>query len=149
MLKKICIAILIIIVGISTNYAYSQEIGLATFQESAQLIVDNKIDQKNTASITLSSSNIQEIKIPMELEQKIRENDRIEAIVLTNQNNCVLGITDESCILINVKRNPEDKGINAIQESTKKIGELFIDEINQLFDTNAKFSKYTSTLQQK
>ena len=139
MLKKICIAILIIIVGISTNYAYSQEIGLATFQESAQLIVDNKIDQKNTASITLSSSNIQEIKIPMELEQKIRENDRIEAIVLTNQNNCVLGITDESCILINVKRNPEDKGINAIQESTKKIGELFIDEINQLFDTNAKF----------
>ena len=139
MLKEICIAILIIIVGISTNYAYSQEIGLATFQESAQLIVDNKIDQKNTASITLSSSNIQEIKIPMELEQKIRENDRIEAIVLTNQNNCVLGITDESCILINVKRNPEDKGINAIQESTKKIGELFIDEINQLFDTNAKF----------
>ena len=92
MLKKICIAILIIIVGISTNYAYSQEIGLATFQESAQLIVDNKIDQKNTASITLSSSNIQEIKIPMELEQKIRENEHIEAIVLTNQNNCILGI---------------------------------------------------------
>ena len=139
MLKKICIAILIIIVGISTNYAYSQEIGLATFQESAQVIIDNKIDQKSTASITLSSSNIQEIKIPMELEQKIRENDRIEAIVLTNQNNCVLGITDESCILINVKRNPEDKGINAIQESTKKIAESFIDEINQLFDTNAEF----------
>ena len=139
MLKKICIAILIIIVGISTNYAYSQEIGLATFQESAQLIVDNKIDQKNTASITLSSSNIQEIKIPMELEQKIRENERIEAIVLTNQNNCVLGIIDESCILINVKRNPEDKGINAIQDSTKKIGDEFIDEINQLFDTNAEF----------
>ena len=59
--------------------------------------------------------------------------------MLTNQNNCVLGITDESCILINVKRNPEDKGINAIQEKKKKIGELFIDEINQLFDTNAKF----------
>ena len=130
MLKKICIAILIIIVGISTNYAYSQEIGLATFQESAQLIIDNKTSQKNIASITLSSSNIQEIIIPIELEQKIRENERIEAIVLTNQNNCVLGIIDESCILINVKRNPEDKGINAIQDSTKKIGDEFIDEIN-------------------
>ena len=139
MLKKICIAILIIIVGISTNYAYSEEIGLATFQESAQLIIDNKTSQKNIASITLSSSNIQEITIPIELEQKIRENERIEAIVLTNQNNCVLGIIDESCILINVKRNPEDKGINAIQDSTKKIGDEFIDEINQLFDTNAEF----------
>ena len=139
MLKEICIAILIIIVGISTNYAYSQEIGLATFQESAQLIIDNKTSQKNIASITLSSSNIQEIIIPIELEQKIRENERIEAIVLTNQNNCVLGIIDESCILINVKRNPEDKGINAIQDSTKKIGDEFIDEINQLFDTNAEF----------
>ena len=139
MLKKICVITLIMIMGISTNYAYSQEIGLATFQESAQVIIDNKIDQKSTASITLSSSNIQEIKIPMELEQKIRENERIEAIVLTNQNNCVLGITEESCILINVKRNPDDKGINAIQESTKKIAESFIDEINQLFDTNAEF----------
>jgi len=139
MLKIIFIAVLIGFGGISIDQGFSQEIGLSTFQESAQIIIDEKISQTNTASITLLSTNIQEIRIPMELEEKIRNNERVEAIIITNENNCVLGVTDQSCILINIERNPEDKGINAIQESSKEIGELFIDEINQVFDTNAKF----------
>jgi len=139
MLKIIFVIILIIFIGISANQTYAQEIGLATFQESAQVIIDNKISQETIASITLQSSNIQEIKIPPELEQKIRENERIQAIVITNENNCVLGVTDQSCILINIERNPDDLGINAIQDSSKKIGESLIGEINELFDTNAKF----------
>ena len=64
MLKIIFIIAIIGIGAISTNYVYSQEIGLATFQESAQVIIDKKINQESTASITLSSSNIQEIIIP-------------------------------------------------------------------------------------
>jgi len=135
----IFLAFLITFTGISINQAYSQEIQLSTFQESAQIIIDQKISQTNIASVTLLSTNIQELKIPIELEEKIRNNERIEAIVITNENNCVLGVTDQSCILINIERNPEDKGINAIQESSKELGASFIDEINQLFDTNAKF----------
>ena len=139
MSKIILFISLIMIIGISTNYAYSQEIKLATFQETAQVIIDNKIDQKTTTSITLLSSNIQEIRIPPELEQKIRENERIQAVVLTNQNNCTLGVIDESCLIINIERDPEDKGINAIQDSTRKIADEHIDDINEMFDTNAKF----------
>ena len=130
---------LIVLVGVSSNYAYSQEIGLATFQETAQIIVDKSISQNVTASITLQSTSIQEIKIPVELEQRIRENDRIRAIILTNQDQCVIGVENQSCIMINVERNLEDKGIIAIQESTKEIASLYIDEINQAFDTDAKF----------
>ena len=139
MLKIIFIIAIIGIGSISTNYAYSQEMRLSTFQESAQIIIDEKINQESIASITLSSSNIQEITIPMELEEKIRENKRIQAVVITNQNNCVLGVYDQSCIIINIERNPEDKGIFAIQDSTREIADLYIDEINQMFDTNAKF----------
>ena len=139
MLKIMFTIILIVFIGISGNHAYSQEIGLSTFQESAQVIIDNKISQEIITSITLLSSNIQEIKIPIELEQKIRDNKRIQAIVVTNENNCVLGVTDKSCILINIERNPEDLGINAIQDSSRVIGDEFIEEINQVFDTNAKF----------
>ena len=128
------------VIGVSTNYAHSQEIGLSTFQESAQVIIDKKISNTSITSITLLSSNLQEIKIPTELEQKIRENERIQAVVITNQNNCVLGVRDyESCIIINIERNPEDKGINAIQDSTREIADLYIHEMNQVFDTNAKF----------
>ena len=139
MLKIIFIAIFIVFLGISIDQAFSQEIKLSTFQETAQVIIDEKISQTNIASITLLSTNIQEIKIPMELEWKIRDNSRIQAIVVTNENNCVLGVTDQSCILINIERNPEDEGINAIQDSSREIGNSLIDEINQVFDTNAEF----------
>ena len=130
---------IVALIGISTSYAYAQEANLATFQETAQIIVDKSISQNVTASIALQSTSIQEIKIPAELEQKIREDQRIKAIVLTNQEQCVLGVIDQSCIMINVARDPEDKGIRAIQNSTKKIAELYIDGINQVFDTDAKF----------
>jgi len=139
MQKKIFFLALIVLVGISTNYAYSQEVKNATFQEIAQIIIDKSISQNVTASITLQSTSIQEIKIPAELEQKIREDKRIKAIILTNQDQCILGVVDQSCIMINVERNPADKGIIAIQDSTKEIAELYIDEINQAFDTDAKF----------
>ena len=139
MLKIILIIAIIGIAGISTNYAYSQEIGLATFQESAQVIIDKKINFESIASITLSSSNIQEIIIPIELEQKIRESQRIQAVIITNQNNCTLGVYDQSCIIINIERSPEDKGIFAIQDSTREIADAYIDEVNQVFDTNAEF----------
>ena len=140
MLKIIFIISIIMVIGISTNYVHSQEIGLSTFQESAQVIIDKKISNTSIASITLHSSNLQEIKIPTELEQKIRENERVQAVVITNQNNCVLGVRDyESCIIINIERNPDDPGINAIQDSTRKIADSYIHEVNQVFDTDAKF----------
>jgi len=136
---SITLIALIIFIGTTTNFAYSQEMSHATFQESAQIIIDKSISQNVTASITLQSTSIQEIKIPAELEQKIREDSQIKAIIFTNQDQCILGVIDESCIMINVDRNPDDKGIIAIQDSTKEISKLYIDEINQVFDTNAEF----------
>ena len=120
------------------NYAFSQEIGLATFQETAQIIIDKTISQNVTASITIQSTSIQEVKIPSELEQRIRENTKISSVVLTNQNQCVLGVENESCILINVQRNPEDKNFVEIQNSTLIISNQFIEQINETFDTKAE-----------
>ncbi len=62
MLKIIILIMSIMIIGISSNPVYSQEISLSTFQETAQLFIDNKITQETITSITLLSSNIQEIK---------------------------------------------------------------------------------------
>ena len=130
---------LIAISVILSNHVYSQEVGLATFQETAQIIIDKSISQNVTTAITLQSTSIQEIRIPAELEQRIRENSRIEAVVLTNQEQCVLGVVDQSCIMINVERDPEVRGIFAIQDDTKEVAESYIGEINQVFDTDAKF----------
>jgi len=138
MQKLVFLFVLVVLVGISVNHVYSQEISLATFQETAQVIIDKNISQNVTASITLQSTSIQEIKIPAELEQRIRENGKISAIILTNQNQCVLGVSDESCILINVKRDPDDKNFLQVQNRTLQIAGGFIDEINEVFDTKAK-----------
>jgi len=138
MQKKIIFFAMIALVAISTNYAYSQEMSLSTFQETAQIIIDKRITQNVTSSITLQSTSIQEIKVPAELEQRIRENENISAVIITNQDKCVLGVFEESCILINVKRNPADTNFLKIQNSTLKISNQFIDEINEMFDTNAK-----------
>ncbi|MDH3312091.1 MAG: hypothetical protein OEM28_02965 [Nitrosopumilus sp.] len=138
MQKLVFLFVLVALIGISVNYAYSQEISFATFQETAQVIIEKSISQNVTASITLQSTSIQEIKIPSELEQRIRENGNISAIILTNQNQCVLGVNNESCVLINVKRNPDDKNFLQIQNRTLQIAGGFIDEINEVFDTKAE-----------
>jgi hypothetical protein len=139
MQKIITLFVLVGIFALTTNYAYSQETSLATFQETAQVLVDKSRSQNVTASITLQTTSIQEMRISPEIEKKIREDERITSIIITNQQQCILGVVDESCIMINVKRDLSDKGIIEIQDSTKAIGELFIDEINQTFDTNAQF----------
>ncbi len=112
---------------------------LSTFQETAQILIDKQISNNVTASITLQSTSNQEIRIPSELEQKIRENERIIAIVLTSEKQCVLGVQDESCIMINILRDLSDRGIIEIQDNAREIGDSLIDTINEVFDTNAEF----------
>ncbi len=137
--KKIVFFSLVGILVFGFSFAYGQEVQLATFQESAQIIVDQQISKNVTASITLQSTSNQEMKVPSDLESRILEDGRIIAVLITNEENCILGVFDESCILINVKRDDAWEGINEIQDETKTIGNLFIDEINNFFDTEAEF----------
>jgi len=135
------IIILLIFVGFLANgipFSHSQDASLATFQETAQVLVDKRV-QEITSSITLQSTSIQEMKIPSELEQKIRDNPRITSVIITNEDQCILGVFDQSCIIINVSRDPADKGVIEIQDSTRELSNQFIDDINQAFDTKSKF----------
>lgn len=119
--------------------AYSQDVGLATFHEGLTILVDRSGSQNVTTSVTLQSVSTQEMKIPESLESQIREDGRISAIVLTNQEQCILGVVDKSCILLSTERDPNASGILAIQESARNTADLYIDEINQVFDTGAIF----------
>jgi len=121
-------------------YAQSESPKLATFQESAQILIDQQLSNNVTASITLQSTSNQEIRIPSEFEQLLFENDRIIAVVLTNEEHCVLGVLNEACILVNVSRDESEKGIIEIQDAAREIGDSLIDSINQVFDTDAKFN---------
>jgi len=123
----------------SFSNVFGQELQLATFQETAQIIIDQQISKNVTASITLQSTSNQEMKIPSELEDRILNDEHVISVVITNEEKCITGVIGESCILINVKRDESWEGINEIQDETKKIGNSFIEEINEFFDTNAEF----------
>ncbi len=139
MYKVIVLTAIFCLLFYSFFEVYAQQPQLATFQETAQVIIDQQLSNNVTASITLQSISNQEIQIPSELEQKIRENERIVSVVLTNEEYCVLGVQIESCILVNVSRDESEKGIIAIQDAVRDIGNSVIKDLNQVFDTNAKF----------
>ncbi len=130
---------LIVLGGISTNYAYSQDAQLATFQETVQIIIDKNVSQNVAASISLQSTSIQEIRIPAQLEQQIREDRQVTAVIFTNQDECIMGVVDRSCIVMNIAADPKNEGIFEIQDAAKAVSEKYIDEINRIFGTKATF----------
>lgn len=138
-MKFVGLTLLAVFLGITFSISLAQEIGIATFQETAQILVDKRLSQNVTASITLQSTSIQEMQIPSELENRIASNDRIVAVVLTNEESCILGVVNQACIMVNVSRDEGEKGIIAIQDAARDIGDQYIDDLNSVFDTNAEF----------
>ena len=124
----------------SSVEVYAQEPKLATFQETAQLIIDQSISNNVTAAISLQSTSNQEIRVPIDLSKKIQETEKVVAVVITSEEQCVLGVKDEeSCIMISMSVEGIEGGINAIQDTGRRIGDSLIGDINDAFDTDAKF----------
>ena len=115
-------------------------IRLATYQETAQVVIAPSISDTVTAAITLQSTSGQEIRIPPDLEGMLLDDDRVVAVVVTNEDRCVLGVQDHmSCVMVNVKRDPDWGGIRGTQDMAREIGMSYIDKINSLLDTDASF----------
>ena len=129
-----------LIVFFSSAEVYAQEPRLATFQETAQMIIDQSISNNVTAAISLQSTSNQEIRIPTELTKKIQETEKVLAVIITSEEQCVLGVPiDESCIMISMSVEGIEGGIIAIQDRGRLIGDSLINDINDEFDTDAKF----------
>lgn len=137
-MRVLLFAILAVILAGATA-AYAQEPQLATFQEIAQVIIDGKTSGNVTASVTLQSTSSQEIMIPPNLEQKILKERLITSVILTNEEQCVLGVSGESCIMINMDRSDRWADIVAIHEGARQIGDGLIDDLNSLFGADAVF----------
>ncbi len=117
----------------------AQDPQLATFQETAQIIIDKSLSNNVTAAIALQSTSNQEIRIPVELSNKIQDTERVIAVIITSEEQCVLGVQNESCVMINLSREGIEGGIFAIQDTGRRIGDSLIDDINSAFDTDAQF----------
>jgi hypothetical protein len=127
------------LIMISTIPAFAEEPRFATFHETATIFVDQKLSNNVTASVSLQTTSLHEFQIPPALDEKIRNMTDVVAVVITNENQCVLGVQDQICIMINVKRIEGEGGIKAAQEKARAAGDAVIEDVNSFFGFDAKF----------
>lgn len=123
-------------------FASAQQFEKATFQESASIIYDQKFSGSVITSIGFETTSNDEIRFPGELIEKINANEKIRAVIFTNAGECVIGVTaEQQCIMINFdyEKLKGDGGIRMVQESAREMGGLLIDDLNQVFRTDAEF----------
>jgi hypothetical protein len=122
--------------------SYAQQPQLASYRETAHILVDEKIQNQTTAFITLSSTSPVEMRVPADVSEKIRNTANVTSVVITNADRCIKGVQDQGCILINIVSPSliETYNITEIQTSARQVGDSLIDNINKAFATNAEFN---------
>ena len=131
-----------LLISSSFIMAYAQQPQLASYRETAHVLVDEKVQNQTTAFITLASTSPVEIKVPTDLNEKIHATSNLTSIVVTNADKCILGVQDQGCVLINIV-SPTLVGsynITTIQTVSRSIGDSLIDNINKAFAINAQFN---------
>ncbi len=140
MYKGIIFLVLVIFFVFNLNFDNAQDPRLATFQEIAQVIYDQQLSKNVTSAITLQTSSNTEIKIPTDLVKKIHDIERVIAVIITNDDQCVLGVMkDNACVMINFSGQGIEGGIFGIQDTGRIIGDSLIADINEAFDINSDF----------
>ena len=95
--------------------AAAQEIQFSTYQELARVVTDMQTGN-TSALITLQSGSPNDIILPENLRDLVIDDSIINSFFLTSKTKCLPGVADESCLLINIQRDPSWPGINAIHE---------------------------------
>jgi len=130
---------MIILLCFSTYTAYAEQPRLATFHETAQVIIDQRFQNQTSTSISVLSTSNQEFRVPVELDQKIHNMKNVTAVVITNEDQCVLGVVDKACVLINISSDGFTGGIIEAQSKGKAMGDALIGDINKAFNIDAEF----------
>ena len=141
---KSILALSIIFTLLLTSFVsvYAQQPQLASYRETAHILVDEKVQNKTTAFVTLASTSPVEMRVPADLSVKIQNTANVTSVVITNAENCIVGVQDQGCILVNIVSPSlvETYDINKIQAEAKQVGDSLIDNINKAFATNAQFN---------
>ena len=102
------------------------KLGNIPFQEQIQLIID-QVKSKNRISITLASTDNEDIKLPSELESKIFD-PKIVSIIFTNQFNCAQGTAEYACVIVGIDRAGLGDNISTIKENARIIADQVLDD---------------------
>jgi LPXTG-motif cell wall-anchored protein len=122
--------------------AHAQQPQLASYRETAHILVDEKVQNQTTAFVTLASTSPVEMRVPTDLAEKIKNTANVTSVVITNADTCVLGVQNKACVII-VINSPsliESYNITKIQTDAQAIGDSLIGDVNKAFALNAAFN---------
>ena len=119
---------------------FAEGINFKPYQESMILLVDQP-KQKSQLTITLMSKSNEDFMISDQLEEKIKNTNGLVSISITNMDDCVMGVSNQTCILISFSRNniQNQKEFDSVQEGTREIANTLIDDIFHLFPIVQKY----------
>src|SRR5579872_5842064 len=142
MKNLLAVSIIVSLLMVSSVAAYAQQPQLASYRETAHILVDEQVQNRTTAFITLASTSPVEMRVPADLSQKVQNAANVTSVVITNAQNCVLGIQDQGCVLVNIVSPAliESYNITTIQTNARQVGDTLIDSINKAFALNAQFN---------
>ena len=126
--------------------SFSESIEYSSWSETAQLVIDEN-GGKTSVSLGVMSKNPDDIMIPELLESMILNSPRLIGISYTNQYNCVPGVEEVvdyelheySCVMIDITRPSEIRGITELHTDARSVGDSFISVINKSFGIDAEF----------
>ncbi|MDA7952985.1 MAG: hypothetical protein MPI95_02355 [Nitrosopumilus sp.] len=133
MILPVAVAALVVV---SLSPALAQEAGRSTYQEIATVIYE---PERTIASVTLQTTSPLEIRLPGDLLRRLAADPRVVSVVATNADPCVPGADGRSCVLVNVARDPSDNDIGSVQDTTRRVGDEYIAEINAALGTGAEY----------
>ena len=113
---------------------FAETINYKPYQESIILLIDQP-KQEAYLTISLMSKSNEDFMISDQLEEKIRDTEGLVSISLTNKKECVIGVEDETCILVSSSRMNirNQEHFNSVQEGARIIGNSLIEDLDNLF----------------
>jgi len=146
MYKILLLATIVLLFVFYTPQSFSESIGYLSWTETAQLVIDEN-GGKTSVSLGIMSKNSDDIMIPELLESMMLNSPRLIGISYTNQYNCVPGVEqvvdyelhEFSCVIIDITRPSEIRGIVELHADARLVGDSFIGVVNQSFGIDTEF----------
>ena len=146
MYKILLLATIMLLFVFYTPQSFSESLGYLSWTETAQLVIDEN-GGKTSVSLGVMSKNPDDIMIPELLESMILNSPRLIGISYTNQYNCVPGVEEVvdyelhefSCVMIDVTRPSEIRGIVELHADARLVGDSFIGVVNESFGIDTEF----------
>ena len=123
---------------------FAETINYKPYQESMVLVIDQP-NQEAYLTISLMSKSNEDFIISDQFEEKIKNTEGLISISLTNKKECVIGVEDETCILVTSSRMniSNQEQFDSVQEGARIIGDSLIEDLDNIFLVST-FSKLHS-----